>query len=50
VARNGYTVNITPKYFTRMVSNLQQPLREEHAIKIDGSDLDPEEVYRALDL
>jgi predicted kinase len=50
VARNGYTVNITPKDFTRMVSNLQQPLREEHAIKIDGSDLDPEEVYRALDL
>jgi predicted kinase len=50
VARNGYTVNISPKDFNRMANNLQQPLPEEHAIKIDGSDLDPEEVYQALEL
>lgn len=48
--RNGYTVNITAGDFKRMVGNLQAPHADEQAVKIDGTDLRPEDVYQALNI
>jgi predicted kinase len=48
VSRNGYAVNITETDFERMAGNLQPPHADEHAVAIDGTQLDPPTVYRAL--
>jgi predicted kinase len=50
VSRNGYAVNITEDDFERMAGNLQPPHADEHAVAIDGTQLDPPTVYQALNI
>ena len=48
VSRNGYAVNITEADFERMVGNFEPPHKDEHAVAIDGTRLDPLVVYQVL--
>jgi predicted kinase len=50
LTRNGYDAPIPELDFDRMTGNLQPPKPAEKAIMIDGTNLDADAVYEALDI
>ncbi len=47
-SRNGYATQMTEQQFNSIVSKLEPPKKDEKVIKIDGTQLDRQEVMRLL--
>jgi predicted kinase len=48
--RNGYSETMQPEEFERLIDHLEPPTDDELFIKIDGTDIDEEDVKRQLGL
>lgn len=46
--RNGYSASMTEEHFNEIVSKLEPPAEDEKVIKIDGTNLDREDLIKLL--
>ena len=46
--RNGYSASMTENHFDQIVSKLEPPTEDEKVIKIDGTNLDRDELIELL--